>query len=561
MPICSTGRRFVSAAPRTRRRRWIAVAAVIGFGAAGCGGSERSDDLVVQTTSTTADDPQHDPTAGVATTPTEPPASTIAPVDSPADAGDGSAPTVVGNDPVSAAERPFPAPALPIAQVFEFAQPIWSPLPHDDGLLLAAEAEVLRLDVDTGAVTELLLVEATEFRVDPVFLTRAGPNIVVMAVSRGYSNMDLAITVDPDALERTGSISVPLGEWLIPIAGTGASAESGETKMLAMRNFEARRPIEVFDTESTTMLGEAPPTLYPNSLIERIDDELWVWNIDGQGRVLPADGSNELAVLNASRPLGAYAASVPVVDPDSVWLTSDPEAVLMRFDRTSYQMTGEVDLSDRYGPDAAVSLLGGYRTDRFVLVQVQTPEAGWYLLVEIDPGSGHVRSEHVIATTSLEYGWTASDRPSVATIGERVFVRYHLRRIVEVDVDRLGDNTGPWLDPDLSPRPELTDEEQEIAQLMLDVIDPETPVDSTDPELGELTAAVLSGFPEASQTGWEAQSVVVAGDRAWGRVRLAASTADLPLAFTRVDGWWLFESIGLCYVVRDFGIDACDLQS
>ncbi len=33
------------------------------------------------------------------------------------------------------------------------------------------------------------------------------------------------------------------------------------------------------------------------------------------------------------------------------------------------------------GPDAAVSLLGGYRTDRFVLVQVQTPEAGWYLLV------------------------------------------------------------------------------------------------------------------------------------------------------------------------------------
>lgn len=54
-------------------------------------------------------------------------------------------------------------------------------------------------------------------------------------------------------------------------------------------------------------------------------------------------------------------------------------------------------------------------------------------------------------------------------------------------------------------------------------------------------------------------ATTTSGDRACGAVRTGTEGIGVPLTFARIDGWWHSESIGLCYVILDFGPDVCDL--
>ncbi|MEM9514535.1 MAG: hypothetical protein AAGA42_06715 [Actinomycetota bacterium] len=444
---------------------------------------------------------------------------------------------------------PFPPPGLPIVWRHEFDQPVWTPLERDGALLLAGPSRVQRFDVDDRTETTQYLAADDELFADVVFLTNAGPNVAALASTFGLTTFDLALTIDAQTLERGPSLRATPGDVYVPNGGTGAPADSDDPQMLAFPMLGNRGVIDVFDTSTAAVVGPAPDTLQPNALIERIDDEFWVWATDGTGRVVDVDSGDIVAELDAGQILGPSPGHVVFANDDSVWLaTTGAQGDLLRFDRGSYEVTQRLDLSDRYGPDTAVDVQATSRNNPFVIVQVDRADEGWYILLQLDPTSGDIVSEHTIAPSAHEYGWFVDRLPYVVTIGERVFVFDHVRSVVELDTEQLENVTDSWVDPGVTPTPVLDDDEAALARLMLDTV-ARVPVPLTNPELGALALASLARTEGASETIWEVQFAVVDGDRGWGQIRPEGSDQiGFPMSFRRIDGEWRIDSLALCTV-------------
>lgn len=437
---------------------------------------------------------------------------------------------------------PWPAPALPIAEVYDFDQRIQGLESFDDQLFFFDIATMYRLDPETGEVDSFLLPRSDEHNVGPIYTTKSESHLVLAATQSDWG-FDRIVGIDPIGFERTLDLTVPLEDtWAIPQANTGSGA-----LVSVQPNFHD------LDTDTMTLSSPLPFATVADA-VYRDGDRVWVWRLDGTGSVFDAEGV-ELATLDLGRQQARFNHRVVAVGEDSIWHGDNLAAILTQFDRVTGEKVREVDLSTRYGDDAFVQLSGYQDVESgFVIVRVARGSDGWFVLLELDTTSGEVLSDHVFAPVGAEvFGSILFDEPQVEAVGERLFLRDHRRRIVEVDLDRLGQVDTAWEDSGLEQAPTLTPEEEEVAEQMLEwTVGGDVP--TTDPALTEtITSAQTDGGP------WEILAIVIDGDRAWGELVDAAQRQTVQLVMRRSGDEWQIETHSLCLLSFNFGLNDCEL--
>jgi hypothetical protein len=528
--------------------------------AAACGSSGDSSNATV---STNADDPVEteapDP-AATATTAVDPTTTTI----SNTTAGDPTttapAESSTTEPAVDPEDVPFPGAALPILAVHETPQALSGLEAVGGALFSGAGVLMIRVDVDTGDQTEVLIPEEQDVEGQVFYPTRSGSHVVIATQSRSIANIDHVTALASDSLERGATLRLPVGQSAAPMPSIG---ESTETSSLVFRGEWPNVSQALFELDTETMTLGLEPLPYDvgdgGARATRVDGHDWVWRLDGSGSVYDATDGSEVSSFDLGYGLGVLQHDIVASDEASIWHADLAFARLSRFDRETRELTDQVDLSEHFGPDAIVRLSFSDIDSSYVIAHVQVDDDGWYVLLDLDLETGAVRSQHVISGSAFEFGWTGPQAlPEVQTIGDRVFVTDHRRRIVEVDAARLGQaSPTAWEFSGLATAPVLTPEEQELADLMISDVEllqsDAGRIASTDPELTALEGRIAVGTG-AVAGGLEPLRVTIDGDRAWGWMhRTDNEGIGIPYTFVRVDDQWLLDADAMCLFVWTLG--------
>lgn len=453
---------------------------------------------------------------------------------------------------------PFPAAALPILEAHVFDQPVWAPHGFDDELVFGHGMGVGRLDVNDGSVITRPLAVGDEPKAEVFYAVTDGSTYVAVADVGGQGTVDVVAMVDAQTLERTGGItSTPPDSVHVAQAGGEAPRRlftSGPDGFYDLDVAGAQRGarFELLDPLQPTVTSTV------SDFALSLDRQLWAWDLNGLVQVYEANGTS-LGAVDLEHTFGVYASTAVLVTPSSLWLIDTTTSEMFRIDRQSLEPTHRLDLRDHFTWADGVRLrTTGRPTDRFVVANAVVGDDGWWLLVEVDPETGDVVSEHVIATDANDYGWNAFDAPELARVGDRLFVRDHRRRIVEVDVAALGRRSAiAWTDPGLGRAPVLNSDEQEVAELALEFVDGDDVIPPlTDPALSAEALTVLAARRVPGST-WEIHAAETDGDRASVR---SAPVGEIGayFVFRRFDGEWRLDSEALCELLRVLG-DPCGL--
>lgn len=504
--------------------------------AAACGGSEESIDATLAS-EPVANEPAPatvaSPTSTAATTSTS---TTVAPVVSAPQATEVPA---ADAEPVVV---PFPAAALPILNRYPMDQPVWTPMGFDDELVFAHGLGIGRLDLTDGSVTTRPLAAGDEPKAELFYAVSDGTTFVGVADVAGQGTVDLVVTIDPETLERIGQLSSTPPAKVLPWPASGPAP-----RLVVASGTDG---FQSFDVQNTDLV-EPITFVDPSAPIHTNSGELWTWTADGLVQVYDERGA-VIGTVDTGLRVGQANGAATLISPTSLWLTDLGTAELVRIDRAEMEVTHALDLREHFSWADAVRLRQTNTTDRYLLANAVVGDEGWWLLVEVDPEMGVVLSEHVLATDSFEYGWNAFDGPEIATVGDRLFIRDHLRRIVEVDVAALGQPSPvAWSNPGIGRAPELSAEEQVIADLTLQLVNDGRAPGFTDPVLGPLVLDVLATVRDEGV--WEIVSAEVVGDRGVARAAPVSESLGSTIVFRRVDGEWLLDVDDLCALARQAG--------
>ena len=124
-----------------------------------------------------------------------------------------------------------------------------------------------------------------------------------------------------------------------------------------------------------------------------------------------------------------------------------------------------------------------------------------------------------------------------------MFISNNNRRIVEIDFERLGTISEPWIADDFSFLPVLNTEEKQVAEAVQRLLDgdPESGID--DPAVAETVLAAVDDYRRGDE--WFVADLRIDGDRAWARVR-GTGTIGLPFSFRLIADEWTLDSDGMC---------------
>ena len=481
--------------------------------AASCGGSqgstvEESTDLVP--TSTVAANPQ--------------PAQTTTTVDEgveedPRDV----APTTIRDGLIS---------ALPFTQTIDFDQGHIILNSYENELILGREGLIRAIDVDTRVERQVML-STKERRAEHVLSFTSGEHhLAVIADSR--SVFDLRLGVDLRTMELTGTIPSDGGLTLI----LGAA---GEDRVLQTAGGDLTWLDVVTMTSSDPL--QFPDSVVRSSVLSDTGDLIF-WHQDGSISLNDADTFEEMARVEVGvtpLPLGQAFHAIS----DKVIQYFDGGSVVGYIDRATWTHLGvDPDFNGAGGEDLATLHLVTKRTAR--LIAVGNAEERWYLLQTLDGENGGVKATHVVTDGDFDRGWTNFTlNPGLDWVGDRLFVQDHYRRIVEVDLSRIGEDNGPWVDPSVSWLPVLTDEEQEVADAVMTYLADVSAAEFTDNERVEPAAPLTEGYVSNGE-GWQVAYLVVDGDFAWARGQPNGSGFGVPVVLERRDGKWLISADQHC---------------
>ena len=284
-----------------------------------------------------------------------------------------------------------------------------------------------------------------------------------------------------------------------------------------------------------------------------VGDQYWHVTNDGVGTVYDYTTLEELGQfeVDSSLTIGSFFESV--TDNDVVLRVNELD--IFRIDRSDYSVT-QLDLDIRPLFDGRLSLSGGWldAAARYIEYRVSGPEGTeQFLLASIDDG-GSINGVHTIASAASEYGFDNFYFPQPVTIGDRLFIQDHLRRLVEVDVPAMAAAEDEWADPGLDLMPVLTGDEQEVIALATRFLEGEA-VELTEPGRTDDVAASVAASASAGRdlsSGWMAFDVTIDGDRAWARLLPAARSRPdfgLPVTFMRQEGLWAVDVDSWCAVM------------
>lgn len=437
-------------------------------------------------------------------------------------------------------------PALPILNEWVFDQIVWNPIPvGNDTIVMATQGGIRILDVDGGGYSDLLLVEDNYRRIETFAMLPHGDRYVsVTGDDRGNGTMDHIIIVDLD--EQT---STKLAD------GPGFALGPDPEHVIVGQN--------EWDLTSMT---QGPPVEAPVDWLlppAWPDGEFWTLTFDGGLHLLDGSTLEEITSYDLETPLLPLASQVSAAAPETVMVrASDIDWLLV--DRSTGGITN-VDtaaLLDQFSSETSIdggypSIRTEYSSDDFeTLVRIDTESASRWALATIDQGTGEITSLHAFSDGSFDYGWTSFERPWALRLGERLFVLDNGRRIVEVDVDRLGHVTEPWVDDGLSYLPVLTEEEKEVEEVILKLLAGDTSL-IDDQDRAEGLSSNLTAFVDGVE--WFPVDLRIDGDRAWSRVR-GTGLIGLPFSFRRIDGEWMLDAEGMCLTLEALQL-SCDPQS
>ncbi|MEM9463849.1 MAG: hypothetical protein AAGA90_00665 [Actinomycetota bacterium] len=517
---------------RLRHRGTVALTMVVMLAAASCGDVDRADQVVgegIDGTTSTADSTSGDDEADG---------------DAGADEADGDAAAGDDGDVPTTTESIAPgfsglAPALPIAEVFEMANPIFAMTGSDSHAVLTAGT---RLVVIGEGQTTTIPLTAEVLQFDAFYITTTDTHAIAHGFEYGWGalggGLNTAVSVDLDTFEVT-TRSNPPGTVLSAAARTGAGStilanDGGTAGTLDATTLEVGAPFY-----------EAPGLTGNDRDTYRIDDEVWTLAGDGTIEVFDVGSGELLRSSSIGRDVGTFIARFMGHDDTTIWLSSPLDGAVGVLDRTTADLIAWIEIGGSF-PGAEIEIIQG--AGDLLLIDVSDASGDWYVLGELDRATGELTTRHVVAPSTDDQWPTVLDRASFAWVGDELYVQDHMRRVVRVDLDRWGDETlGDWIDPDLSISPAFDGESADLAALAVGWIRGDEGIDRTDPDA---SAAVLDAVQDWNPGVVAAYAVDIEGDRAF--VTLTSSILGvIPLlTFERIDDGWAINSVSECWLVN-----------
>lgn len=301
----------------------------------------------------------------------------------------------------------------------------------------------------------------------------------------------------------------------------------------------------VIDTATFEFVREFELDWTRNRLV--IGDELWSIVEDGTIEVVDFTTGAAIGEGSLGRLVAPYSTHLWGYDDDHAYFVSRIDGEAAKVDRATFEVVEWIDLTAHLPGERATVI---HEEDFFVMFDVDGPEGRWFVLSQFDPGTGEVVGSHTVAPNDERAFRGTKDTAEFAFAQERLYVRDHQRRIVEVDLERWGDpSTGPWTDPDLPLGAVIaTPDEAALAELMIEFLaDGDDDIPRTDPALSaRLSDTTVPGFPD--DDAWIG-SVDVFGDRAFVTSYVGDEAVPM-IAFDRLDDAWALDSVTECWLLQ-----------
>lgn len=427
----------------------------------------------------------------------------------------------------------FPPPALPIKQAWEFDQPFYKIEALDEShLVMAFQNGLRKFNINDGSFEDLVITPLDHHRIEAFFVNVHTDGVASISGDKdGQGSFDLSVSVDTNTMTTTG-VYPETGVLIDSHAdGTTIARWLGSQSRVDARTLEPLGPIDM-ELEG---LFFAP---------QIIDDEYWIVDQQGNGVVVEWGTFDEVATFQLDANISPNSFIVSATDEFVLIRASEVE--MFKVSRVDYLVERlNLDVRDEFDELMAMSDVYTDDSGTYVEYRFSTEEEKWFVLGTIDHSTGEVGQLHTIARADPEYGFDQFQFPRPSRIGDRLFIRDHIRRLVEVDVGALGAVSEPWVDPEIDVVPVLTADEQAATAVGVAFLSGSA-IAITDPSISEGVLASIDKANESKDTsqGWVPFDITIDGDRAWTRIVPAArSRFDLgwPLNLLRIDGEWVVD--------------------
>ena len=438
---------------------------------------------------------------------------------------------------LSGIEAMVGVPALPITGEWVFEQPVWG---HrslgDDRVVMGYQGGIKVFNVDSGTVTETLLVSPELQRFEAFVITTHGDGYVAVAGDeRGNGTVEHVFTVDTVDQRVTGNLPGALS------FGVGDDP--------------SRVIINGSEWDLDTMESGAEVPMGSSISRSQVGSELWSLQGDGTIEVHDAGSYEELESFQLDTTF-SFLTSFIIGHSEAHVLIRVTDGKLLVVDRATKKAKA-IDfgiVGSQFGDNTSISRINGASGgsygpgDEFlVTLRAQQDDTSRWFLGTINVEAAELTALHTISDAGFEFGWTLFEQPNVMRVGERLFVADHIRRIVEVDLDRLGAASEPWEASGLSFLPELTTEESQVADVLRALLDGESEdselVGFTDDSRADALREALDS--KLGESSWDVIDVTIEGDRAWSRARPPGGIG-YAFAFLQVDGEWIVNVESVC---------------
>lgn len=448
------------------------------------------------------------------------------------DAGPGADQQALGEADAEDAVPTYPPPALPIKNAWEFDHALYSLIGVNGDVFAFAEGSVVRLDPDTGAIDRVTTIAAAEYRNSPLGGFASGDQLLMSSATRD-NNVDHVVSVNAESLEITGRLHNDAG--VVSVALSPGPSE-GRTAFI--------RDNQLLSVDAKTLTDEIIIYEDFDQSLASFQASTDFWTFAPTGEVEVTDLADGRRLDQFSVDYGSMLTDVSVMAKtgDVLWIGDLPAGTIWPLDTKNREVGEPISL-------------GEYFEGRITRLRFSSPEHSYLGASVIDDGV-----ETLVLVSLDEQGivWSRTISPmaesfhniltaanTFAVADDRLFVRDHLRRIVEVDLERIGE-TEPWQPSGLPIGPTLSGVEAEVAAVAERVVAGDD-VGSTDPEITDQAAAVFSSvFPNTTVTG---VLIEPGGDRAHVELQRGNEFPVL-LVFDLVDGEWLPSARLACYFLQ-----------
>ena len=423
----------------------------------------------------------------------------------------------------------FPPAALPTSEVWELNSPTYGAATAGGDAFFAVEAGMVRLNTENDEIDTVVTIEE-QYHQSPFGLVSVGDQVLTAWSTQGLF-VDSITSLNAETLAVSARRDAADGEQL------SALQALGETTTALLVSFDGLVPtsLRVASADPATLDDPIPVTETDGVWAYQRGTSLVTWDASGSGRVVDIETGEDLQEFDFGIEL--LDSSVVATTGNTTWIADVVTATIWPLLADTHELGEPIELSELF-EGRAVRLNQTTGSDRYLSASVIDGDVEWLILMALNE-DGSIEWQRTVNRLDQSSLNALNSQAAHIVASDRLFVRDHALRIVEVDLDGIDEPT-PWTPLNIELSPVLTIEEQEVAEVVQRILDGED-VGATNPEVSAVAREQFAPFLAGSAI----MGVLVHGDFAYAEVQRGNEFPGL-IVLERRDEQWIESSQNAC---------------